>query len=48
MYKRQAAWATIQLLGEQGYAALARQARDGALALAAEVGGCLLYTSRCV
>jgi glutamate/tyrosine decarboxylase-like PLP-dependent enzyme len=34
-----AAWATIQLLGEQGYAALARQARDGALALAAEVGG---------
>jgi glutamate/tyrosine decarboxylase-like PLP-dependent enzyme len=34
-----AAWTTIQLLGEQGYAALARQARDGALALAAEVGG---------
>lgn len=34
-----AAWATTQMLGEQGYAALARQAREGALALAAEVGG---------
>ena len=34
-----AAWATTQLLGEQGYAALARQAREGTLAIAAGVGG---------
>ena len=34
-----AAWTTTQLLGAQGYAALARQAREGTLALAEGVGG---------
>ena len=34
-----AAWAVIHLLGDIGYAALARQAREGTLALAQEVDG---------
>ena len=34
-----AAWAVIHLLGDIGYAALARQAREGTLAMAQEVAG---------